>query len=74
MKEKALKEGKELVTDILKELDTNKEPIPEPISLRKFSGKFVVRTTEDLHRKLALEAQEKGVSINKLINDKLATG
>lgn len=71
--EKALNEGKAIALDILKELNETGEPIPEPISLKKFSGKFVVRTTQDLHRRLALEAQEKGVSVNKLVNEKLAS-
>ena len=70
--EAALKESKALVVDVLEEMAREGEVIPEPFSLRKFSGKFVVRTTEDLHRQLSLEAQEKGVSINKLVNSKLA--
>ena len=72
--EKALKESKILVADTLCEMESNGEEIPEPFSLKKFSGKFVVRITEALHRSLSLEAQEKGVSINKLVNSKLAAG
>lgn len=70
--ERALKESKQVVFEALCELEGNGEPIPEPFSLRSFSGKFVVRTTEDLHRSLTMEAQEKGVPINKLVNEKLS--
>jgi len=72
--EAALKESKLLVVDTLEEKSRGREEIPEPFSLKKYSGKFVVRTTEDLHRRLSVEAQEKGVSINKLVNSKLAAG
>lgn len=51
-----------MALDVLKDLAKHDEPIPEPISLQKSRGKFVVRTTEDVHRKLAREAQEKEVS------------
>ncbi len=72
--ESVLKKAKSLVFDILQDLKKEGELIPEPISLKKFSGQFVIRTTEDIHRQLAFEAKEKGVSINRLVNRKLATG
>jgi predicted HicB family RNase H-like nuclease len=34
------------------------EPIPEPLMSKRYSGKFVVRVPSDLHRELAIEAQE----------------
>jgi predicted HicB family RNase H-like nuclease len=33
-----------------------------------------VRTTPDLHQRLAIEAAEAGVSLNRLVNLKLAMG
>ena len=51
--------------------DTLKEPIPEPLSLRKFSGNFVVRTTPEMHRQLAILSAEAGVSLNRYVNSRL---
>lgn len=45
---------------------------PEPLSRKKFSGKIAVRVTPDLHRRLVLQAAERGVSLNSLINSKLS--
>lgn len=61
----------ELVKDSISDMEQNGEKIPEPISLRPYSGKFVVRTTPELHRQLALSASEAGVSMNRYINSML---
>ncbi|MDR2727267.1 MAG: type II toxin-antitoxin system HicB family antitoxin, partial [Deltaproteobacteria bacterium] len=45
--------------------------VPEPLSLQKYSGKFMVRTTPEVHRRLAAQAMESGVSLNRLVNSKL---
>lgn len=71
--EPVLKEAKSLVFSILQDLKKEDELIPNPISLKKFSGQFIIRTTENIHRQLAFEAKEKGISINRLVNSKLAT-
>ena len=72
--ESVLRKAKALVLDILQDLQSENELIPEPLSLKKFSGQFIVRVTADTHRQLVLEAREKGVSLNKLVNNKLAVG
>jgi predicted HicB family RNase H-like nuclease len=46
--------------------------VPEPIALRHYSGKFTVRIPPDLHRRLALEAAESGISLNRLASAKLS--
>jgi antitoxin HicB len=38
--------------------------IPQPSEDLAFSGKFVVRVPRSLHRRLALQAKEEGVSLN----------
>ena len=48
------------------------EPIPEAIAEKAFSGRFVVRVPPAVHRALATEAAELGVSINRLVSAKLA--
>lgn len=61
-----------LVSDVIKEMARSKEPIPEPLSLRKYKGHIAVRVPPDQHRELAIEAAEQGVSLNRLISRKLA--
>lgn len=39
---------------------------------KPFSGKFVLRLPSDLHRNLALIANRKNISLNKLIIDELS--
>ena len=69
--EEALRGIVNLVRDILTDMEQTGEKIPAPLSLQKFSGRFQVRTTPETHRRLALQAAEAGVSLNRLINSKL---
>ena len=48
--------------------------VPEPVYSRRFSGKFMVRVPPEVHRKLALEAAEQGISLNRVVSSKLASG
>ena len=48
------------------------EGVPEPITERKFSGTFLVRTSPSLHARLAVEAADQNVSMNHWIVQKLA--
>jgi len=69
--EAALKGIRSLVKSTIKDLAQNKEKIPEPISSRKFSGKFMVRVPPEVHRHLVIEAAESGVSLNRIASAKL---
>ena len=60
-----------LVKDTLADMEAEGEKIPAPLALQKYSGKFQVRTTPEMHRQLAMQAAEAGVSLNRLINSKL---
>ena len=40
------------------------QPMPERTGGRKYSGKFVLRVSPAIHRKLALKAQAEGDSLN----------
>jgi len=62
----------ELVNDIITEMSNNGEIIPEPISEKDYSGKLQIRIPPTLHRRLAILASEENVSLNRLINYKLA--
>ncbi|MFA5576254.1 MAG: toxin-antitoxin system HicB family antitoxin [Tissierellaceae bacterium] len=46
--------------------------IPEPLVDESFSGKFLVRIPKSLHRRLSVEAQEEGVSLNQYAMYKLS--
>ncbi len=70
--EEALQGIRQLVSEVIEDLRKNNEDIPEPFSTRKFSGKFIVRIPPELHRRIAEEAAEEGVSINRLVNSRLA--
>lgn len=69
---KALRGLVDLVAAVVADLEANGESIPAPIAERLFSGKFNVRVPESLHRELALAAAEAGVSMNRLVSDRLA--
>ena len=51
--------------------DSLSQKMPEPLASKKFSGHFMVRVPPELHRQLAMEAAEAGVSLNRLASDKL---
>jgi len=70
--EKALLGIRKIVKETLADLRRSKESVPEPISTRAFSGKFVVRVPPEVHRMLAIKAAESGVSINRLVSSKLS--
>lgn len=60
-----------LVAQTMVDMRKNNEEIPEPLALRDYSGKFVVRTTPEIHRKLAIKSAETGISLNRLVNSLL---
>ncbi|MFH1906590.1 MAG: toxin-antitoxin system HicB family antitoxin [Chloroflexota bacterium] len=69
--EEALKGIRQTVAQVAADLEKSGEPVPEPIAVKKYSGKFMVRIPPELHRRLAIEAAESGVSLNRLASDKL---
>ncbi len=71
--ENALREIRGLVGHVIEDLIADGEPIPEPLGKRRYSGKLNVRMPSELHRRLALESEYQGVSLNALINLKLAS-
>ena len=67
-----LAESAAVVGEVVADMRKTKEPVPEPIASRRFSGKFLVRVPPDVHRELATDAAEAGVSLNRLVSFKLA--
>ena len=70
--ESALKGIRKVVSEVVIDMQNNREIVPEPIALKNHSGKFIVRVPPEVHRNLALEAAESGVSINRIVSAKLS--
>ena len=63
---------RDLVADCVADMESNGEPVPEPMADRTYSGKFVVRVAPETHRALSIKAAEEGVSLNRLVSARLA--
>ena len=61
-----------VVAEVVADMISNNEKVPVPLSEKKYSGCFAVRVPSMVHQKLALEAAERGVSMNRLVYAKLA--
>ena len=71
--EGALREITSVVSFVLDDLRESGEPIPEPLTKKKFSGKLKLRLPSHLHRQLSIEAMREGTTLNQWINMKLAS-
>jgi predicted HicB family RNase H-like nuclease len=60
-----------VVTDAVADMADNGEAVPEPVAARTYSGELRVRMAPGLHKRLAIEAAEKGTSLNRVIVNKL---
>ena len=70
--ESALKGIRKIVAEIIKDMAENGEEIPQPFANKNYSGKFMVRVPPEVHRNLAIQAAESGVSINRLVSSRLS--
>ena len=70
--EEALKGIQQMVGDIVIDMQSNGETIPTPLAEKNYSGEFRVRIPSIVHRALAMQAAEQGVSLNRLASAKLA--
>jgi predicted HicB family RNase H-like nuclease len=70
--EAALKGIRKLIADVVKDMLNNGETVPEPIACKHYSGKLSVQVTPEVHRDLAIEAAEAGVSLNRVARSKLS--
>jgi predicted HicB family RNase H-like nuclease len=60
------------VDEYVADMIASGEQPPTPLTERQYSGNFMVRTSPALHRRLAIEAAEQGVSLNQWLVQKLA--
>jgi predicted HicB family RNase H-like nuclease len=62
-----------LVAEVVDDLLASGQSVPEPLAERQYSGEFRLRIPPALHRALAIEAAEQGVSLNRLVSAKVAS-
>lgn len=70
--EEAYKNLKEAMEGWIETKLENGFNVPLPVGYENFSGKFVVRIPKSLHYKLAIEAEQEGVSLNQYALYKLS--
>jgi len=69
--ESALAGIREVVSGVVEDLRSNGEPVPPPLAEKHYSGEFRIRIPPHVHRALAIEAAEQGISLNRLASAKL---
>lgn len=70
--ETALKGIRDMVADVIEDMQKTGEKAPQPLAEKNYSGKFMVRVPPATHRELAIQAAESGVSLNRLASAKLS--
>lgn len=71
--EAALAGIRDTVSQVVQDMQSTGETIPQPLATREYSGKFTVRIPPDMHRRLQIQAAESKVSFNRLISSKLSS-
>ncbi len=61
----------QLVDDVVADMATSGEHPRAPLTERTYSGQVYIRTSSELHERLAIEAAEQGVSLNQWAIQKL---
>ena len=69
--EAALRGIRRVVAGVVTDMRKRQEAVPEPVAGRRYSGRFLVRVPPEIHRRLATEAAEAGVSLNRFASAKL---
>lgn len=70
--QEALAGIRQVVIEVVDDMRASGEPIPEPLADKHYSGEFRVRISPQVHRALAIQAAEQGISLNRLASAKLA--
>ncbi|WP_423817538.1 toxin-antitoxin system HicB family antitoxin [Rothia nasimurium] len=61
-----------LVTQVAQDMQTNGGEIPQAFADRTCSGITSLRIPPELHRHIAVEAQEQGITLSRLLSVKIA--
>ena len=70
--EATLKGIRQVVGEAVADMQASGEAVPVPLAEKHYSGEFRVRIPPEVHRSLAIQAAEQGVSLNRLASAKLA--
>jgi predicted HicB family RNase H-like nuclease len=70
--EAALAGIRDTIQQVIHDMQSTGEPVPQPLATKRYSGKFTVRIPPDVHRKLQIQAAESKVSFNRLVSAKLS--
>ena len=70
--EAALAGIRQVVAEAVADMQASGETVPNALAEKRYSGEFRVRIPPEVHRALALQAAEQGVSLNRLASAKLA--
>ena len=70
--ESALKGIRKIIAEVITDMQENGERIPEAIACKNYSGELMVRVPPEVHRNLAIQAAESGISINRLVSSRLS--
>jgi predicted HicB family RNase H-like nuclease len=68
----ALQGLEDLLREVITDMEEQGEEVPQPFAERSYSGKFNLRVGESLHRELAIQAAEDGMSLNQYVLRKLS--
>lgn len=70
--EEALAGIRKMVREAVRDIEASGGSAPVPLAVKRYSGQFRVRILPEVHRSLALQAAERGVSLNRLASAKLS--
>jgi len=70
--EAALAGIRQVVAEAVADIQAAGEAVPVPLAEKHYSGEFRVRIPPEVHRALAIQAAEQGISLNRLASAKLA--
>ena len=70
--EAALQGIRNVVAEVISDMKSSGEPIPEPLAVKRYSGVFTLRIPPEVHRRLAILAAEAKINKNRFISSKLA--
>jgi len=71
--EAALAGIRKVVRAAVKDIGSTGETAPAPLAIKRYSGEFRVRIPPQVHRSLAMQAAEQGVSLNRMASAKLSS-
>lgn len=62
----------DVVDESIKWLAEENASVPEPLGLKSYKGNLSLRVPAEIHRKLAIQSAEAGVSVNQYILSKIS--